>query len=323
MSEKSISLNESSSAPAFTAPPDTVAELLARARRHGLVLEAASEAIENTGLDFVVAHGTDAAGAPWIVRAPRRADVVAAASVEARVLALVGEQLPVAVPDWRVHAPEVIAYPRIAGVPAVAVTPAGPQWNIIDPAAPSPVFVESMAHVLAALQAIAPTSAASQGVPTWTLAATRAKLAAAMTATREALQPSPRMWARWHRWLESDALWPTHTALVHGDLHPGHMLLADDGRVIGVLDWTEARIDDPATDMAMFLGCFGRDALERLVERFAAAGGVTWPGLIEHAGERWAAWAVVAAEWALRTGHAEALAHSRAHLAALDGEAAD
>ncbi|WAS90280.1 hypothetical protein [Nannocystis punicea] len=41
-----------------------------------------------------------------------------------------------------------------------------------------------------------------------------------MTATREALEPSPRMWARWPRWLHADALWPTHTALVHGDLHP-------------------------------------------------------------------------------------------------------
>ncbi|PCC74425.1 macrolide phosphotransferase [Nannocystis exedens] len=322
MSEKSyVNSTLASSAESFHPAPTTVAELLARANRHGHALEAASEELETMGLDFVVAHATDAAGAPWIVRAPRRPDVVAAARVEARVLALVGQRLPVAVPDWRIHAPDVIAYPRIGGVPAVTVTAAGPQWNIVDPAAPSPAFIESMARALAALQAIAPESAAAQGVPTSTIAATRAKLAAAMAATREALQPSPRMWARWHRWLENDALWPTHTALVHGDLHPGHMLLADDARVIGVLDWTEARVDDPAIDLALFLGCFGRDALERLVERFVAAGGTSWPGLVEHTGERWAAFAVLAAEWALRAGHAGALEHGRAQLVALDAAA--
>jgi aminoglycoside phosphotransferase (APT) family kinase protein len=319
MSEKSyVDSSLDPAAESFHPAPTTVAELLARARRHGRALTAAGAELETMGLDFVVAHATDAAGAPWIVRAPRRPDVVAAARVEARVLALVGPRLPVAVPDWQIHAPDVIAYPRIAGVPAVTVTAAGPQWNIVDPAAPSPGFIESLARTLAALQAIAPDSAAAQGVPTAAIATARAELAAAMAATREVLQPSPRMWARWHRWLENDALWPTHTALVHGDLHPGHLLLADDARVIGVLDWTEARVDDPSIDLAPVVGCFGRDALERLLGRFAAAGGASWPGLAEHASERWAASAVVAAEWALRRDHAEALAYSRTHLAALD-----
>ena len=126
------------------------------------------------------------------------------------------------------------------------------------------------------------------------------------------------MWARWQRWLHNDALWPTHTALAHADLHPGHLLLADDARVIGVLDWTEARVDDPAIDLAMFHGCFGRDVSGRLVERFAAVGGTTWPGMVEHAGERWAAWAVAGAEWALRVGNADVLAHARAHLVAME-----
>jgi aminoglycoside phosphotransferase (APT) family kinase protein len=323
MSEKSNVNSLPDPSEPFVAPPADVAELLARARRHGRALAAASDALEDTGLDFAVAHARDADGAPWIVRAPRRPDVVAAARVEARVLALVGPRLPVAVPDWRVHAPEVIAYPRIEGVPAVTITAAGPQWNVVDPAAPSPAFIDSMARALAALQSIAPESAAAAGVPTATIAATRAKLAAAMTATREVLQPSPRMWARWQRWLHADALWPTHTALVHGDLHPGHLLLADDARVIGVLDWTEARIDDPSIDLALLLGCFGRDALVRLVERFAAAGGATWPGIVEHAGERWAAFAVLSAEWALRVGHTDAMAHARAHLATLESAVAD
>ncbi|WAS90279.1 phosphotransferase [Nannocystis punicea] len=90
-----------------------------------------------------------------------------------------------------------------------------------------------------------------------------------------------------------------------------------------VLDWTAARVDDPSIDLALLLGGFGRDALVRLIERFAAAGGTTWPGLVEHAAERWAAFAVLSAEWALRIGHTEAMAHARAHLATVESAAGD
>lgn len=324
MSEQFNPSSDESTSASFAAPPTTVAELLALARRHGLELAATRDELDTTGLDFVVAHARDAVGTPWIVRAPRRPAVVAAAQIEAGVLRLVRPRLPVAAPDWRVHAPEVIAYPRIEGVPAVSIdAAAGPTWNIVDPAAPAPAFIEAMARTLAALQAIAPDEARAAGAPSTTIDVTRAKLAATLVDTRAALQPSERVWARWQRWLADDALWPEHVALVHGDLHPGHMLLADDARLIGVLDWTEARVDDPAIDFAMFHGCFGAEALARLVERFVAAGGVTWPGLVAHAGERWAASVALGAEWALRHDHPDVLAHVRAQLATIDAETAD
>ncbi|MBZ5711387.1 hypothetical protein [Nannocystis pusilla] len=57
----------------------------------------ARDALETTGLDFVVAHVTEAADA-------RRADVLAGARVEGRVLALVSERLPAAVPEWGAYA---------------------------------------------------------------------------------------------------------------------------------------------------------------------------------------------------------------------------
>jgi aminoglycoside phosphotransferase (APT) family kinase protein len=94
------------------------------------------------------------------------------------------------------------------------------------------------------------------------------------------------------------------------------MLLDDEARLTGILDWTEARVTDPSADLAMFYGCFGRGALEALLPRFVAAGGRTWPGLVEHAAARWSIFPVVAAEWAVRTGNQAALVHARAHLSA-------
>lgn len=302
-------------------PIETVAELLAAARGHGLRLTTDSADFDRTGLDFLVVHARDDEGAPWIVRTPRRPDVLASARVEARVLRLIRPRLPVAVPDWRVHTHEVIAYPRLGGTPAVTVDPAtGPSWNIIDPGAPPGSFLDSFARALAALQAVAPEEAAGAGVPVKTIAEVREVIGRAMEGTRGVLSPPEGVWRRWQRWLEDDESWPDHLALVHGDLHPGHMLLGADGRLEGVLDWTEAQVTDPSIDLAMFCGCFGRGALEALLPRFERAGGRTWPRLADHAAERWAAFPALAAEWALRTGNEAIVEHARGMLASVAAE---
>ncbi len=307
-------------------PPEiaTVADLLAAARRHGLELHAQTEDFDRTGLDFLVAHAHDGDDVRWIVRTPRRPDVWASSRIEARVLRLVRSHLPVAVPEWRVHARDVIAYPRLAGVPAVTVDrdvatrdgpTKGPTWNVIDPAAPCDAFVDSFAEALAALQAIPVERARLAGVPVRGIDAVRAELSAAIDATADALRPPEWLRDRWRRWLDDDRSWPEHLAMVHGDLHPGHMLLAPDGRLVGVLDWTEAQVTDPSVDFAMFHGCFGPEALRRLVTRFERASGRTWPRLLEHAAERWSAFPVLGAAWALRTGNEAVLAFVREQIA--------
>ena len=295
----------------------TVADLLQAAGRHGLRLTTDQTDFDRTGLDFLVVHARDEAGMLWIVRTPRRADVAEAAHIEARVLALVHDHLPVAVPEWRVCAPDVIAYPRLGGTPAVTIDlAAGPTWNLIDPAAPADLFVNSFAGALAALQSIPIDVATAAGVPLTKIDEARRNIAQAVGDSRAALQPSEAMLARWQRWLDDDTSWPDRLALVHGDLHPGHMLLGDDARLTGILDWTEARVTDPSVDFAMYFGCFGRPALEALIERFVLAGGAPLPGLAAHAAERWAIFPAIAAQWALRTGNDGALEHARGMLAA-------
>ena len=297
-------------------PLDTVADLLAAAARQGLHVTTDQADFDRSGLDFLVVHACDAHGVPWIVRTPRRAELLATMRTEARVLALVAPRLPVAVPEWRIYADDVIAYPRLEGVPAVSFDPAsGPTWHRLDPAAPGEAFVDGYAAVLAALQAIEPLVAVAAGTPTRTIAEVRSHLRRAADETRAVLAPGAAVWARWQRWLDDDAGWPAHVALVHGDLHPGHMLLDEAGRLTGVLDWTEAQVTDPSIDLAMYFGCFGRAALETLVARFERRGGRTWPGLVEHAAVRWSIFPALAAEWALRTGNDGALEFARTQLA--------
>lgn len=300
-------------------PIGSVAALLGRAAEFGLALTATQAEFDATGLDFLVVHAIDAAGTPWIVRTPRRAEVTAAMAIEARVLALVKPRLPVAVPDWQVHADDIVAYPRIEGTPAVTIGADGFQWNM-DAKDPPTTFVDAYGRTLAALQAVPIEEARAAGVPVRTLAEVRASLARAVAATREVLAPSEAVWDRWQRWLADETGWPEHVAMGHGDLHPGHMLLGAESTLVGVLDWTEACVTDPAIDLALFYGCFGRAALERVLAPFVRAGGQIWPGVVEHAAERWAVSPATAAEWALRTNNPAVLEHARGHLAAITTE---
>ena len=54
------------------------------------------------------------------------------------------------------------------------------------------------------------------------------------------------------RLLASAAATPPSLALAHADLGPEHILVAD-GAVAGVIDWTDARVTDPAIDLAWLL----------------------------------------------------------------------
>ena len=60
-----------------------------------------------------------------------------------------------------------------------------------------------------------------------------------------------------------------HRVLVHGDLGAEHLLVAD-GRLSGVLDWSDAAVSDPAVDFARLLRDFGPAFLDEVA---AAYGG--------------------------------------------------
>jgi aminoglycoside phosphotransferase (APT) family kinase protein len=292
-------------------PLTTTHELVAAAAREGLDLTPDAGPLDTMGLDFLVVHGCDAAGTRWIVRSPRRADVIAGATREATALRVVAPALAplhIAVPDWRIHAPDVIAYPRLDATPALTLETGAPVWNIIDPTALAPTFLESHAQLLHAFARID-----DAGLRHKSLADSRAEVADGIAAAQELLDPDPAYVARWEAWLARD--WPTHTAFSHGDLHPGHLLLAPDARIVGVLDWTEAAVGDPSIDLAMVKMCYGRPALEQIAAHMTALGTPVPPSLVAHAVERCAAFPALGAAWARRTGNLGMVDYLKSQLA--------
>lgn len=290
-------------------------DIKALARQYGLRLQLSSFVYNETGLDFQVIHALDDGQQPWILRIPRRPDVLPRANNERRVLQFLKDKLPVAVPEWRIYDPALIAYPRLAGTPAANIDIKQKQyvWNL-DPQNLSKTFITSLAKALVALHAAEPVIAIREGLRVSSPEQVRETLAAQMDRVKKELGVAEPLWQQWQAWLAEDRYWPRHTCLVHGDLQAAHILVDKSTAVTGLLDWTEAEITDPAIDFVLFLASFGERALVELLEQYQIAGGKTWPLMLEHIQQRQAAYGINIALFVLESGQNDYLEMARTAL---------
>ncbi|WP_249537794.1 macrolide 2'-phosphotransferase [Escherichia coli] len=251
-----------------------------------------------------------------MLRIPAPSEVSAKVEPEARVLAMLKNRLPFAVPDWRVANAELVAYP---------CSKTRLRWSssLVRPrptgrAADSEVFAESFATALAALHAVPISAAVDAGMLIRTPTQARQKVADDVDRVRREFVVNDKRLHRWQRWLDDDSSWPDFSVVVHGDLYVGHVLIDNTERVSGMIDWSEARVDDPAIDMAAHLMVFGEEGLAKLLLTYEAAGGRVWPRLAHHIAERLAFGAVTYALFALDSGNEEYLAAAKAQLAAAE-----
>jgi macrolide phosphotransferase len=289
--------------------------VLAAAKREGLLLDAATAKVSEAGLDFYAVFARDDQGTEWVVRSPRRAEVVERARHEARVLAFVRPRLPVAVPDWRIHTDDLIAYPKLGGSPAGEIDPEAMAyvWKV-DPQALKPAFFASTGKALAALHGASLEDVAKAGFAVPDMAGVRAKVASQMEQVRREIGVPDVLWKRWQTWLEADELWPKEPSFIHGDFHAGHMLVDEDERLVGLLDWTEGEVADRTVDLAGFQMVFGVAAMGPLLDAYVAAGGRVWPKLKEQIAETLAAFPYKVGLFALASGKDEHLAMAKSAL---------
>ncbi|WP_187263830.1 macrolide 2'-phosphotransferase [Pontibacter beigongshangensis] len=283
--------------------PDTTAELMALAQHHGLALQPDTFTYNETGLDFQVIHAFDKDQHPWILRLPRRPDVLPRADNEHRVLQFLQGKLPVAVPNWQVYDPKLIAYPRLAGTPVANIDMEKMCyiWNL-DPENLPEAFISSLGPALAALHALDNQEAAQAGIKVHQPEQLRENLRAQMLRVQKELGVAEPLWQQWQSWLSDDSYWPQHTCLVHGDLQAAHILTDETGIVNGFLDWTEAEVSDPAIDFVALLATFGGDVAKQLLQAYQQAGGKVWPRMLEHIQQRHAAYGVNIGLFVLESG---------------------
>jgi macrolide phosphotransferase len=293
----------------------TIDDVIALAAAHGLHLSAQDATVNEAGLDYRVVMVSDATDRGWVLRVPRRADVSEGMAAETRVLDLVAPVLAgdgVAVPDWRVRLPELIAYPALPGAPGLTLTDAGePDWHM-DPA--SPDYAERLGRLLARLHSITPEQAEAAGVEVRTPAQVRQAWRDDVARVSEAFTVSPALTGAWQAWLEDDTCWPGQTVMTHGEIYPAHVLFDEEGTITGVLDWTTARVDDPARDLSAQYGAAGEEMLQAALTAYERAGGHVHPGLAAQAKHLWDASPIGYALYALTTGAETDLATAAAML---------
>ena len=256
----------------------TPAQIVDLAGRHGLELQADTVRLNEAGLDYRVAFARAANGMEWVLRLPRRPDVSAKLDQERRILQFIGPRLSVAVPCWQVCSDRLVAYERLPGEPGLTLDASDqPEWHF-DPS--SPEFAAALGRLIAELQALDTATAAEVGVPVLTAAKAREQWRADYERVRAEFRVARHLIQRWQQWLDNDELWPDSAAFTHGELYAAHVLIDTPARIVGVLDWTTAKVGDPATDFT-YQYMMGAPAFQATVQAYLDAGGHDQPHLAE------------------------------------------
>ena len=296
-------------------------EVLELVHKHDLTIQEDSLQFNESGLDFQVVLATDINGERWILRLPRRPDVLTSVDKEKRTLELIAPLLSVEVPRWTVCTDELIAYRALNGVPTGTIDSEAKAyvWEI-DAANPPDQFHESLAKGIASLHQVSIAAAQAIGLPIETAEAARVVMQQRMDAVKSEFGVGQALWKRWQDWLQSDEIWMKETVLTHGDLHAGHILIDAIAQVTDFIDWTEAAVADPARDFVAHYHTFGEDALNKLISAYAKAGGCVWPKMAEHVIELAASYPIAIAEFALKSGLDEYKQMARQSLGMSDSE---
>jgi aminoglycoside phosphotransferase (APT) family kinase protein len=194
--------------------------------------------LEDAGYDFEVLIVDD----EWVFRFPRRSGVVAALEVEIALLPELAPTLPCAVPRFEhiVLEPLVcVGYRAIEGEPLSSDS--------------APELARDVGLFLSGLHTFDADRAHALGVerPDWQQSY-GAKCAEFDLLVAARLGPAEHAVAAQMFRDGIDALDGFEPVLLHGDLGAEHLLCAN-GRLAGVIDWGDARIGDPALDLAWLL----------------------------------------------------------------------
>lgn len=222
-----------------------------------------------------VANGWDNAtfrlGDDLTVRLPRRPEALPLILREQRYLPDIARRSPVAVPG-PVHAGRPTSefpwpWSIVRWVPGVVAADVGPADR--GPAA------EGLAEFLVSLHVPDETGIPVnpfRGVPL-------TDRDAAMADWLGDFERYPQAAALRAVWAQACAAktWDGPAIMLHGDLHPGNIVLADGGSLAGIIDFGDVGAGDPAVDLAAGWLMFDAGARHRFMDAFGSAvDGETW-----------------------------------------------
>lgn len=273
------------------------------AHKKGLNILEDSIEINESGVDFQVAHVTEQTGDKWILRIPRRPESMRHALREKEALEIMKKHAAFQVPNWSIFSEELIAYKQLSGFPAATIDIEQQRyvWNFNEKNVPTEYYI-SLGKVLANVHSLPQQKFNNIGVEILTANELRTSMKQRMNRVKEQYHINQNLWDRWQAWLAEDSFWPSHVGVKHGDIHPGHILIDKKNNVTGLIDWTEVGIGDVSIDFTSHYLLFGKDGLTKLIHSYDNAGGKTWSRMDEHIIELLTTSSITVAEYAQVSG---------------------
>jgi aminoglycoside phosphotransferase (APT) family kinase protein len=169
--------------------------------------------------------------------------------------------LPFAVPRVAGSAPlpeggRAVVHPHVAGAPLD-----------IESLTPGPGLAADLGRSIAALHEVPPGVVESCGMPTYTVEEYRDRRLAELDEAAATGRVPAALLRRWEAALEDVALWRFQPVVVHGDLAAEQVLVLGD-RVAAITGWSDARVADPADDLAWLLVAAPPEAVDSIMEAY-------------------------------------------------------
>lgn len=217
--------------------------------------------------DFDVVVVKDATGRRWLVRAPRRPAAGAALEAERGLLQALARAKETGLISFDVPAPAGAASLGDGEGRAIVYVeaPGGPL--VLAEVAPGPGLAASLGSALASIHELPIQLLEDLGLPSYTADEHRARRLAELDAGVQTGLVPPRLADRWEHQLENVAWWRFEPTVVHGDMGE-HQLTVREGQISGVVDWMDARVADPADDLAWLVAAAPEDVLDSVLEAY-------------------------------------------------------
>ncbi len=208
----------------------------------------------------------DAEGRRWVVRAPQSAAAGAALEAEVGLLRGLAAHVDAGLLPFDVPRPTGFADLPEGGRAVVHPQLPGRPLRLED-LGPGPGLAAAVGRAIAAIHELPPETVEDAGLPVYEADTYRQRrLAEVDEAARTGHVPTGLL-RRWEHALEDVAMWRFRPVVVHGDLSADHVLCVVD-RPTAVLGWAEAKVADPADDLAWLLVAAPHEGVDAILEAY-------------------------------------------------------
>ena len=144
------------------------------------------------------------------------------------------------------------------------------RWDPSARFAPGPGLAARLGKALAALHDVDRDVVEDAGLPVYEANEYRERRMAELDRAAGTGHVPTVLLTRWEKALEDVGRWRFQSCVTHGDLVAEHVLV-DGGDVVGLIDWGEAKVADPADDLAWVAVGADEDALDSVLEAYAVS----------------------------------------------------